>query len=234
MRCSTADFPRNSLLSHDLIEGAYAQRGLATDIELVDDYPSHYSAYMRRKHRWVRGDWQIAQWMFSRVPDESGASGQPIPSPSISRWKIFDNLRRSLVDPSIFILFVAAGFVCPAGRSTGPSVTLLLLFFPAIAQFAFGLGRAFIERPQGADQAKRLPAFGKRLSSSLLRLVFLPHETLLAFDAIIRSLVRRFITGERLLEWETAAQAELQSPARTPVDRYLAATAACRDEPGRA
>ena len=65
-------FPRNSLLSHDLIEGAYARAGLATDIELIDDYPSHYSAYTRRKHRWVRGDWQIAQWMFSRVPDESG------------------------------------------------------------------------------------------------------------------------------------------------------------------
>ena len=65
-------FPRNSLLSHDLIEGAYARAGLATDIEVVDDYPSHYSAYTRRKHRWVRGDWQIAQWLFRDVPDESG------------------------------------------------------------------------------------------------------------------------------------------------------------------
>ena len=102
-------FPRNSLLSHDLIEGAYARAGLATDIELIDDYPSHYSAYTRRKHRWVRGDWQIAQWMFSRVPDESG---RLVASPisTVSRWKIFDNLRRSLVEPFTFILFVAGWF----------------------------------------------------------------------------------------------------------------------------
>ena len=69
-------FPRNALLSHDLIEGAYARAGLATDIEVIDDYPSHYSAYNRRKHRWLRGDWQIAQWLLPRVPDESGRDGQ--------------------------------------------------------------------------------------------------------------------------------------------------------------
>jgi cyclic beta-1,2-glucan synthetase len=91
-------FPRNALLSHDLIEGAYARAGLASDVELIDDYPSHMSAYNRRKHRWVRGDWQIAQWMFSRVPDESGRWA-PNPISEVSRWKIFDNLRRSLVEP---------------------------------------------------------------------------------------------------------------------------------------
>ena len=64
-------FPRNAILSHDLIEGAYARAGLVSDVEIVDRYPSHYSAYTRRKHRWVRGDWQIAEWLFSRVPDES-------------------------------------------------------------------------------------------------------------------------------------------------------------------
>jgi hypothetical protein len=65
-------FPQNALLSHDLIEGSYARAGLVTDIEIIDDYPSHYSAHTRRKHRWVRGDWQIARWLSSRVPDESG------------------------------------------------------------------------------------------------------------------------------------------------------------------
>ena len=68
-------FPRNALLSHDLIEGAYARVGLATDIEVIDDYPSRYSAYSRRQHRWLRGDWQIVQWIFSRVPDESESWG---------------------------------------------------------------------------------------------------------------------------------------------------------------
>ena len=68
-------FPRNALLSHDLIEGAYARAGLASDIEVIDDYPSHYSAYNRRKHRWLRGDWQIVRWIFNRAPDESAAAG---------------------------------------------------------------------------------------------------------------------------------------------------------------
>ena len=67
-------FPRNAILSHDLIEGAYARAGLVSDVEIVDHYPSHYSTYTRRKHRWVRGDWQIAEWLFPRVPDESRTS----------------------------------------------------------------------------------------------------------------------------------------------------------------
>ena len=62
-------FPRNALLSHDLIEGAYARAGLVSDIEVIEDYPSHYSAYNRRKHRWLRGDWQITAWLFPHVPD---------------------------------------------------------------------------------------------------------------------------------------------------------------------
>ena len=215
-------FPRNALLSHDLIEGAYARAGLATDIELVEEYPSQISAYMRRKHRWVRGDWQIAQWMFSRVPEESGGrSANPISG--ISRWKIFDNLRRSLVEPSIFALFIAGWLGLPGGPLYWTIATLLLLFFPAIAQLAFALGRSFIGDRQGQIREAGF-GFQRAALVVLVRLVFLPHETLLAFDAIVRSLVRRFITGERLLEWESAAQDELQSPARAHVDWYLAAT----------
>ncbi len=98
-------FPRNALLSHDLIEGAYARAGLASDIEVIEDYPSHYSAYNRRKHRWLRGDWQIAGWLLAHVPDEAGARvANPISL--ISRWKILDNLRRSLVEPATFLLLV--------------------------------------------------------------------------------------------------------------------------------
>jgi hypothetical protein len=215
-------FPRNALLSHDLIEGAYARAGLATDIELVEDYPSHCSAYMRRKHRWVRGDWQIAQWMFSRVPEESGRwVANPISS--ISRWKILDNLRRSVVEPSIFILFVAGWLRLPGGPLYWTIAALLLLIFPTIAQLGFGLGRAFVSGRKGqADEA--VAGFGHAALVVLLRLAFLPHETLLVFDAVVRSLVRRFITGERLLEWETAAQCELKLETRAPVDRYLVLT----------
>jgi hypothetical protein len=205
-------FPRDSLLSHDLIEGAYARAGLVTDVELVDDYPSHYNAYIRRKHRWLRGDWQVAQWMLSRVPDESGRKvANPISS--ISRWKIFDNLRRSLVDPAFFFLFLAGWTFLPGDPLFWTMVPLLMLFFPAVAQFFFSVGRAFSAGNKG-QASEALAGLEQASVIALLRLAFLPYETLLAFDAIVRSMVRRFITGERLLEWETAAESEMQTDKR--------------------
>jgi cyclic beta-1,2-glucan synthetase len=215
-------FPRNSLLSHDLIEGAYARAGLTTDVEVIDDYPSHYSAYTRRKHRWVRGDWQIAQWLFSRVPDESGRFVRN-PISTISRWKILDNMRRSLVEPCTLILLVAGWLGLPGGALYWTAITLFLLFAPTLVQLAFSLGRAAASELPG-DTQESFIGFLQAVVVALLTLEFLPHQTMLALDAIVRSLVRRFITGQRLLEWETAAEAESAAGKRTPVDRYLAAT----------
>jgi cyclic beta-1,2-glucan synthetase len=214
-------FPRDALLSHDLIEGAYARAGLASDIELIDDHPSQYSAYSRRQHRWLRGDWQTAQWIFSRVPDESGHWGRN-PISAISRWKIFDNLRRSLVDPTLLILFCAGWFCLPGGPVYWTIAGLCLLSFPIFVQLGIGLGRA-IAAGNKAQCYEAIAAFGRAGLHTLLHLVLLLHQTFLSIDAVIRSLVRRFITGERTLEWETAAQAELQSDRKGPVDRYLAA-----------
>src|SRR5579883_1935283 len=213
-------FPRNSLLSHDLIEGAYARAGLATDIEVIDDYPSHYSAYTRRKHRWVRGDWQIVQWLFGRVPDESGHYVRN-PISTISRWKIFDNLRRSLVEPMTMILLVSGWLGLPGGPLYWTLVTLLLLFLPTFVQLLFSAGRALASEQQGAVR-EAFNGFLQGAFITLLNLIFLPHQTMLTIDAIVRSLVRRFITGQRLLEWETAAEAEGAAQRTTPVDRYLA------------
>jgi len=215
-------FPRNSLLSHDLIEGSYARVGLTTDIEVIDDYPSHYSAYTRRKHRWLRGDWQIAQWLFSKVPDESGRYVRN-PIATISRWKIFDNLRRSLVEASTFALLLAGWLALPGGALYWTAVTLFLMFVPTLVQFVFGVGRAYVTKLPGSMR-DAVSGFGQGTFIALLTLVYLPHQTLLALDAIIRSLVRSFITGQRLLEWETAAEAESNKQRRTPVDRYLAVT----------
>jgi hypothetical protein len=217
-------FPRNALLSHDLIEGAYARAGLITDIEVIDDYPSHYNAYRRRQHRWVRGDWQIAQWLFSRVPDESGRLVRN-PISTISRWKIFDNLRRSLVEPFTLILLVAGWLGLPGGALYWTAVTLLLLIVPTLVQVTFGLGRALFDEQQGSIR-EVLNGFWQTLFIALLNLAFLPHQTMLSLDAIARSLIRRFVTGQRLLEWETAAEAESLTGKITPVDRYLAATSA--------
>ena len=212
-------FPRNALLSHDLIEGAYARAGLVTDIELVDDYPSHYSAYSRRQHRWLRGDWQIAQWIFSRVPDESGHwSSNPISD--LSRWKIFDNIRRSLVEPFLLFLFVAGWLGIPGGPLYWTLVTLILLICPPIAQLGFGIGRALASGQKGR-YSQAISDFWRAALISFLHLIFLAQQAFVAFDAIFRSLIRYFITGERLLEWETAAQAELRSDGRGGIDRYL-------------
>ena len=211
-------FPRNSLLSHDLIEGAYARAGLVTDIEVIDDYPSHHSAHARRRHRWVRGDWQITQWLSGQVPDESGRKG-PNPISTVSRWKIFDNLRRSLVEPVTFVLLVSGWLFLPGGALYWTLVTLLLLLLPVVVQLGFSLGRAALKlSPTAVTEG-----FGTFLSGigfNLLNFAFLPHQMLLAVDAILRSLVRRFVTGKRLLEWETAAQSEAGRK-KTSLDRYL-------------
>jgi hypothetical protein len=218
----THRFPRNLLLSHDLIEGAYARAGLASDVELIDDYPSHLNAYSRRKHRWVRGDWQIAQWMFSRVPEESGRR-VPNPISEVSRWKIFDNLRRSLVEPFTFILFIAGWLGLPGGPLFWTIVLLALMILPTVIQCSVGLARAVVSGRKGSA-GEALSGFWKAALIVLLNLIFLPHQALLGLDAIVRALVRSFITGERLLEWETAAQAEHHSTSQTPTDRYFELT----------
>ncbi len=212
-------FPRNALLSHDLIEGAYARAGLATDIEIIEDYPSHYSAYNRRKHRWLRGDWQITGWLLSRVPDESGRK-VPNPISLVSQWKILDNLRRSLVEPATFLLLVFGWLVLPGNPLYWTLATIGILFVPAWFQFAFNLIKAAVERkPEMVKEARS--ALITANAGIFFTLCFLPHQMLLSLDAVVRTLVRRLVTRRRLLEWETAAETELSTRKRTPVDTYL-------------
>ncbi len=211
-------FPRNALLSHDLIEGAYARAGLVSDIEVIDDYPSHHSAHTRRRHRWVRGDWQIAQWLSGRVPDESGRLVEN-PISTISRWKIFDNLRRSLIEPVTLLLFVSGWLLLPGGALYWTLVTLTLLFLPIIVQLGFNLGRATLKL-SATSASDSLATFLRSIGFTTLNLCFLLHQTLLTADAIFRSMFRQFVTGKRLLEWETAAQSEAKR-GKTSLDHYL-------------
>ncbi len=214
-------FPRNALLSHDLIEGSYARAGLVSDIELIDDYPSHLSAWSRRKHRWVRGDWQISQWLFAHVPDEKRRQ-VPNPISPISRWKIFDNLRRSLVEPAMLLLFIAGWFGLPGGPLYWTSAVLLLIFLPVFVQLFASLLRAALNPVPGAV-VDAMEGFYKAIATQALAVALLPAQAFLSIDAVVRTLVRRFVTGRRLLEWETAAQAEVgaKSGTRNPVDLYL-------------
>jgi len=212
-------FPRNALLSHDLIEGAYARAGLVSDIEVVDDYPSHYRAYNRRKHRWLRGDWQITRWIFNRVPNESGVIVEN-PIALVSRWKIVDNLRRSLVEPATVGLLIAGWYLLPGGPRFWTFVTLALLFLPIYFRLLFSLARAAVTQV-GAVAREALSDFVASHAGILLNIAFLAHQALVAVDAIVRTVVRATITHSRLLEWETAMEAELTGGGRRPVDVYL-------------
>src|ERR1700723_544348 len=210
-------FPRNALLSHDLIEGAYARSGLASDIEVIEDYPSHYSAYNRRKHRWLRGDWQIVEWLSSHVPDEAGAR-VPNPISLVARWKILDNLRRSLVEPATFVLLLF-GWLVMGHPVLWTLATICLLFVPAWVEFAFGLVRAILARDLRVAREALSNLFAANFTV-LITLTLLAHQTLLSLDAVVRALVRHVVTRERLLEWETAAEAEM-GERRNQVDRYI-------------
>ncbi len=217
-------FPRNALLSHDLVEGAYARAGLVSDIEIIEDYPSHYSAHNRRKHRWLRGDWQIAEWLRPQVPDESG---QKVPNPLsvVSRWKIFDNLRRSLIEPALFLLFLL-GWLCLPGRPEAWTLaTIVIVFLPALVQLTFDFVRAAVLRKQ-AIVMDGVNSFADASIANWLTITFLAHQALLSLDAMVRTMVRRMITRQRLLQWETAAQAELAGYKRTILDIYLNSTPA--------
>ena len=211
-------FPRNALLSHDLIEGAYARAGLVSDIQLVEDYPSHYSAYNRRKHRWLRGDWQIVEWLLPRVRNEAGKE-VPNPISLVSRWKILDNLRRSLVEPATFALFLV-GWLLGQAPWEWTFATICILLVPSFCELMFSVLRSIVKR-QPVIARDSVGAFFSSITNVFLSVTFLAHQTLIAIDAVVRTLVRRWVTRNRLLEWETAAEAEAGADRRTPVDAYL-------------
>jgi len=190
--------PENTLLSHDLFEGLYARTALVTDVEVVDDYPSSILAHARRQHRWVRGDWQILWWLLPRVPVVSGWARNRLPL--ISRWKIFDNLRRSLVAPATLALLVCGWTLLP-----GPGVWTVLALTPLAFPVADGivmlmgtLGRR--SRWRAAVEDLRMSAARATLQAS-----FLASQAYDMLHAILVTLTRVGVTRERLLEWETAA-----------------------------
>ncbi len=214
-------FPDNTLLSHDLIEGGYARVALTSDIELIEDYPSHFSAYNRRRHRWVRGDWQILRWIFWLVPDYSRKLvANPITL--ISRWKILDNLRRSLFDPSLLLLLLASWFVLPGNPIYWTVVGVAVLFLPVYCGLFFSILRMPLRwRPFVGWFWDTGHAFLNGHAISFFSLIFLLHQAFLSMDAITRSILRVFVTKRKLLEWETAAEAEAASRSKSTVDVYL-------------
>ncbi|HUY14210.1 MAG TPA: glucoamylase family protein [Terriglobia bacterium] len=213
-------FPMNAILSHDLIEGAYSRAGMVSDVELIDDYPSQFSAYSRRKHRWVRGDWQIMRWLLPRVPDYSGRS-VPNPITVMSRWKILDNLRRSLVESATLVLLLAGWFFLPGGPTHWTVAVLALLLIPSYLRLVLSLSQAFRAENLSGYLSEAADSFTAGQLDVFMLLAFLAHQTLVTLDAIVRTLIRLTITRRRLLEWETAAETEVETRKKAPADLYL-------------
>ena len=199
-------FEENQILSHDLIEGCHARVGLVTDIEVIDGYPTRYDADARRTHRWVRGDWQIAPWLFRHVPCPGGCRRNRLSL--LSSWKIFDNLRRSLVPPGLCLYLLATWFLVPAFALAWSVPAWLCMAFPMIATL-LGAG-------MGLPKWEYWATYGRTVGADLLRtavqsailIACLPHKAYLMVDAITRTLVRQTITRRKMLEWETAAATE--------------------------
>jgi cyclic beta-1,2-glucan synthetase len=212
-------FPCNAVLSHDLIEGVYARTGLVSDIDVVDDYPSHFSAYSRRKHRWVRGDWQIIFGLFPRVRDYFGKMVRN-PVSHISRWKIMDNLRRSLMDLAFFLVLVGGWLWLPGNPAYWTLAALAVMLFPTYFQFVFTILTARGALLEGRFWKNLVEDFTSEQSRAFFRLTFLCHQTFVSVDAVVRTLVRMKFTHKRLLQWETAADAEVGT-GRSLVDVYL-------------
>ena len=202
-------FPENTLLSHDLIEGVFVRCGLASDIEVFDDFPARYHAQARRQHRWIRGDWQILPWIFNWIPNARGESYQN-PLSVLSRWKILDNLRRSLYPIALFLYLLLLSAFAP-GRSY---VWVLALFIVLGLQVYLQFWRLIFNFELGYSASTHfygvLSDILKNLYQVLLNLAFLAHQAWLNFTAITVTLYRMFWSKKHLLEWETAHAAELR------------------------
>jgi cyclic beta-1,2-glucan glucanotransferase len=190
-------FPEERILSHDLIEGAYIRVGLASDIELFDEFPQGYRSYSRREHRWIRGDWQIADWIFPRIPRPGGGK-EANPLSRFNRWKIFDNLRRSLLPVTSLGLLIASWLVSPQLGWIATLVVAVQFFFHPFAQ-----PLTMATTHKGLKNFT-LPKVMHDLLRALADAALLPHQAELAMDAIVRVWFRRLISHHKLLEWTPA------------------------------
>ncbi|HSO75227.1 MAG TPA: carbohydrate-binding protein, partial [Blastocatellia bacterium] len=181
--------PENLLLSHDLFESFFARAALVTDIELLDDYPSQYDSYARRQHRWTRGDWQIAGWLFPAV---RAAGNRRVRNrlPLLSRWKILDNLRRSLVAPAMFIWLVTAWTVLPGSSLLWTLAVLAILAFPIYAHVT----NALMLHPRGIPWTSHFwGVWGDARTNTAqvgLSLILVAHQAYLQVHAITLTFYR--------------------------------------------
>jgi cellobiose phosphorylase len=211
-------FPENLILSHDLLEGGYARSALVSDVDFIEEHPASYAIESSRRHRWVRGDWQLAGWLLPSVPGSAAASGLnapigskpkrlPNPLSALSVWKIFDNLRRSLVPPSLLVLLVGGWLFGPRPVWFWTMAVTGVIFMPTV----LGTVIELIHRPKERDWLVHLvltcKSTGRAIMLALLTLVILPYDTMIFLDAILCSGVRMLFTQRGLLLWHMRSYA---------------------------
>jgi len=197
-------FPENRILSHDLLEGCFARAGLVNDVQLYEEYPPRYDLDVSRQHRWIRGDWQIASWLFPRV---RGLDGVKMPNPisALSRWKILDNLRRSLVSPALTFLLVLSWVALSDAWFWTLAVLGVILAPPLFASILTALSKPD-EVLVKQHWLAVLRSAVRHFAQAVFRIACLPHEALFNLDAIVRTVVRMLVTHRRLLEWSASSE----------------------------
>jgi cyclic beta-1,2-glucan synthetase len=197
--------PENALLSHDLFEGIFARAGLVTDIELFEEFPSRYEVAAARQHRWARGDWQLLPWI---IRGTAAAVTRRTRIPLIGRWKMIDNLRRTLSAPAAWLTLVA-GWTLP--HSLPLAWTGFVLGTLALPSLVPALTEVIPRRP-GISKRTHIRAVGRSFAIAAAQIALgvtcLAHQAWLMSDAIARTLVRLCLTRRPMLEWTTAAQAK--------------------------
>ena len=196
----------STILSHDLLEGLFVRAGLVSDVEVFEDFPSRYDVAAARQHRWARGDWQLLPWIIGRGPATGGGPGRR-DIPLLGRWKLADNLRRTLTAPAGFLALLTGWFLLPP---LAASFWCAFVLLPFLLTAILPLVARLIPRRSGITTGSHFRAFRLDLRVALLQFglhaALLAHQAWLMFDAIVRTLSRLYRRRE-LLEWVTAAAA---------------------------
>ena len=206
-RAMKGRFPENTVLSHDLLEACHARSALVSDVELYEEYPSRYNVDIDRRHRWIRGDWQITHWLLPRVP---GSDARRIANPLsvLSQWKILDNLRRSLVPVGLLFLLLGAWLLLPELEGLGTLLVLGIITLPGSLSALVDVFRKPADLPWAMHLRAVGGSYARQLGQIVLTLALLPYDAFISLDAIARTLLRLLLTHKRLLEWQTSSDSE--------------------------
>ncbi len=192
--------PENRLLSHDLFEGVFARASFVSDIEVVEEFPARYDVASKRQHRWVRGDWQLLPWILGFVKGGRGSISR------LGRWKMIDNLRRSLVAPMTLMALAVAWFMPVRIAFHWTVFILAAIAIPAFFPLLFSI----LPRRSGISRRSHFRALGTDSSLAFMQVVlqvmFMVDQAYMMGDAIVRTLYRLTISRKNLLEWVTSAQ----------------------------